>query len=97
MSGLFTTHTPVPAGHDKFEEELFQRYMYDFANQLGMPWTDFMNMGREVPGDLTEKFSVTVLLAILVKSERCKLVYMERFLKKCLKIFGKVIFLKNRM
>ncbi len=60
VSGLFTTHTPVPAGHDKFEEELFQRYMYDFANQLGMPWTDFMNMGREVPGDLTEKFSVTV-------------------------------------
>ena len=60
VSGLFTTHTPVPAGHDKFEEGVFQYYMNDFANQLGLSWTDFMNMGRENPGDLTEKFSVTV-------------------------------------
>jgi starch phosphorylase len=60
VSGLFTTHTPVPAGHDKFDEGLFQHYMNDYANQLGLSWTDFMNMGREVPGDLTEKFSVTV-------------------------------------
>ena len=59
-SGLFTTHTPVPAGHDKFDEGLFQGYMSDFAKQLGLEWSDFMNMGREVPGDLTEKFSVTV-------------------------------------
>ena len=59
VSGLFTTHTPVPAGHDKFEEGVFQYYMNDFANQLGLSWTDFMNMGRENPGDLTEKFSVT--------------------------------------
>ena len=60
VSGLFTTHTPVPAGHDYFDEGLMQRYMYDFANQLGLEWTDFMNMGRETPGDLTERFSVTV-------------------------------------
>ncbi|MBQ2025249.1 MAG: alpha-glucan family phosphorylase, partial [Paludibacteraceae bacterium] len=60
VSGLFTTHTPVPAGHDKFDEGLFQHYMNDYANQLGLSWTDFMNMGREIPGDLTEKFSVTV-------------------------------------
>ena len=59
-TSLFTTHTPVPAGHDRFEEDLFQRYMYDFANRLGLEWADFMNMGREVPGDLTEKFCVTV-------------------------------------
>ncbi len=59
-SGLFTTHTPVPAGHDKFDEQMFQHYMNDFANQLGLSWADFMNMGREVPGDQTEKFSVTV-------------------------------------
>lgn len=59
-SGLFTTHTPVPAGHDKFDEQMFQHYMNDYANQLGLSWSDFMNMGREVPGDLTEKFSVTV-------------------------------------
>lgn len=59
-SGLFTTHTPVPAGHDKFDEQMFQHYMNEFANQLGLSWSDFMNMGREVPGDLTEKFSVTV-------------------------------------
>ncbi|MBP6230143.1 MAG: alpha-glucan family phosphorylase, partial [Paludibacteraceae bacterium] len=60
VSCLFTTHTPVPAGHDTFEEPLFERYMSDFANRLGLSWDDFMNMGREVPGDLTEKFSVTV-------------------------------------
>ncbi|MCQ2359889.1 MAG: alpha-glucan family phosphorylase [Paludibacteraceae bacterium] len=59
-SGLFTTHTPVPAGHDKFDEQMFQHYMNGFANELGLSWSDFMNMGREVPGDLTEKFSVTV-------------------------------------
>ncbi|MBP5318996.1 MAG: alpha-glucan family phosphorylase [Paludibacteraceae bacterium] len=59
-SGLFTTHTPVPAGHDKFDEGLFQGYMSGFAKELGLEWSDFMNMGREVPGDLTEKFSVTV-------------------------------------
>lgn len=60
VSGLFTTHTPVPAGHDYFDEGLMQRYMYDFATQLGLEWSDFMNMGRETPGDLTERFSVTV-------------------------------------
>lgn len=60
VSGLFTTHTPVPAGHDKFEEAMFQAYMFDFSSQLGLDWSDFMNMGRETPGDLTEKFSVTV-------------------------------------
>lgn len=60
VSGLFTTHTPVPAGHDYFDEGLMQRYMYDFAAQLGLEWSDFMNMGRETPGDLTERFSVTV-------------------------------------
>ncbi len=60
VSTLFTTHTPVPAGHDTFEEPLFERYMSDFAARLGLSWDDFMNMGRETPGDLTEKFSVTV-------------------------------------
>lgn len=60
VSCLFTTHTPVPAGHDTFEEPLFERYMFDFATRLGLSWDDFMNMGRETPGDLTEKFSVTV-------------------------------------
>ncbi|MBP5259103.1 MAG: alpha-glucan family phosphorylase [Paludibacteraceae bacterium] len=59
-SSLFTTHTPVPAGHDKFDEGLFQGYMSRFAEELGLSWSDFMNMGREVAGDLTEKFSVTV-------------------------------------
>ena len=34
--------------------------MFDFATRLGLSWDDFMNMGRETPGDLTEKFSVTV-------------------------------------
>ena len=57
-SSLYTCHTPVPAGHDYFEEGLFYKYMSHFAGKLGIEWADFMNMGRENPGE--GKFSMSV-------------------------------------
>ncbi|MDR0831268.1 MAG: alpha-glucan family phosphorylase [Prevotellaceae bacterium] len=45
-SSLYTVHTPVPAGHDYFEENVFGRYMGDYAAKLGISWTDLINLGR---------------------------------------------------
>ena len=48
-SSLYTVHTPVPAGHDYFDESLFGKYMGEFPAKLGIEWKDLMNMGRENP------------------------------------------------
>ncbi len=58
-SSLYTVHTPVPAGHDYFDEGLFGKYMGEFPAKLGISWSDLMNMGRENP-DTNEKFSMSV-------------------------------------
>ncbi|MEG2066102.1 MAG: alpha-glucan family phosphorylase, partial [Tannerellaceae bacterium] len=58
-SALYTVHTPVPAGHDYFDEGLFGRYMGTFPEKLGISWQDFIDMGRENPGS-NEKFSMSV-------------------------------------
>lgn len=58
-SSLYTVHTPVPAGHDYFEEDLFGRYMGEFPGKLGITWQEFIDMGRENPGT-HEKFSMSV-------------------------------------
>lgn len=58
-SSLYTVHTPVPAGHDYFDEDLFGKYMHEFPGKLGISWTDLMNMGRENP-DTPERFSMSV-------------------------------------
>ena len=58
-SSLYTVHTPVPAGHDYFDESLFGKYMGEFPAKLGIEWKDLMNMGRENP-DTNEKFSMSV-------------------------------------
>jgi starch phosphorylase len=58
-SALYTCHTPVPAGHDYFEEPLFRKYMDHFPDKLGISWQDFMDMGRANPGS-NEKFSMSV-------------------------------------
>ncbi len=59
-SSLYTVHTPVPAGHDSFEEPLFQKYMSEYPAQLQLDWSDFIDMGREHPGNHDEKFSMSV-------------------------------------
>ena len=58
-SSLYTVHTPVPAGHDYFDEGLFHKYINEFPAKLGITWDDLMNMGRENPGS-NDKFSMSV-------------------------------------
>ncbi len=58
-SSLYTVHTPVPAGHDYFDEGLANKYLSHFTQKLGISWPDLMNMGRENP-DSGEKFSMSV-------------------------------------
>ena len=58
-TGLYTVHTPVPAGHDYFDEGLFGKYMGEFPAKLGISWNDLMNMGRENP-NTNERFSMSV-------------------------------------
>ncbi|MDR1919587.1 MAG: alpha-glucan family phosphorylase [Tannerellaceae bacterium] len=58
-SGVYTVHTPVPAGHDYFEEGLIGRYMGEFPARMGISWQEFVDMGRENPGS-SEKFSMSV-------------------------------------
>lgn len=58
-SGLYTVHTPVPAGHDYFDEELFGKYMGSYANKLGISWDEFIGMGRTNPDDHSERFCMS--------------------------------------
>ena len=58
-SSLYTVHTPVPAGHDYFDEGLFHKYINEFPAKLGITWDELMNMGRENPGT-ADKFSMSV-------------------------------------
>ena len=58
-SGLYTCHTPVPAGHDYFDEQLFGKYMGGYPNMLGITWDEFIGMGRTNPDDKSEKFSMS--------------------------------------
>lgn len=58
-SGLYTCHTPVPAGHDYFDEALFGKYMGAYPAKLGISWDEFIGMGRTNPNDKSEKFSMS--------------------------------------
>jgi starch phosphorylase len=58
-SSLYTCHTPVPAGHDYFEEPVFSKYMSHFPAKLGITWQELMDMGRANAGS-NEKFSMSV-------------------------------------
>lgn len=59
-SGLYTCHTPVPAGHDYFEEGLFYKYMNEYPQKLGIEWDDLIGLGRQNSADKGEKFSMSV-------------------------------------
>ena len=58
-SGLYTVHTPVPAGHDYFDEGLFGKYMGAYPQRLGITWDEFIGMGRTNPDDHNEKFCMS--------------------------------------
>jgi starch phosphorylase len=58
---VFTTHTPVPDGHDRFSPELVEEHLGIFREKLGLSHDDFMALGRVNPGDSSESFCMTVL------------------------------------
>ena len=60
-STLFTTHTPVPAGHDSFSEDLMRTYFSTFSQKLNLSWDNFMLLGRKSNNNREDKFSVSVL------------------------------------
>ena len=58
---IFTTHTPVPAGHDRFHPDLIEEHLGPLRDQLGLSQYDLMSYGRENPGNQGEQFCMTVL------------------------------------
>ena len=58
-SSLYTVHTPVPAGHDYFDEGLFGKYMGGYPAKLGISWDEFIGMGRINPEDHNERFCMS--------------------------------------
>ena len=58
-SSLYTVHTPVPAGHDYFDETLFGKYMGGYPQMLGISWDEFIGMGRENADDHSERFCMS--------------------------------------
>ncbi len=59
-SSLYTVHTPVPAGHDYFDEGLFGKYMGGYPARMGITWDDLMDLGRNNPGDKGERFCMSI-------------------------------------
>ena len=60
VSSLYTVHTPVPAGHDYFDEALFGKYMGGYPQMLGISWDEFIGMGRENSDDHNERFCMSL-------------------------------------
>jgi phosphorylase/glycogen(starch) synthase len=66
-STLFTTHTPVPAGHDAFEEDLLRKYIGHYPERLRISWNELMALGRTTPNSWNEKFNMSYLAAHLAQ------------------------------
>ena len=62
-SSLFTTHTPVPAGHDAFDEGLLRKYLGHYPARLKVDWITLLGLGKVNAGDPGEMFSMSVLAA----------------------------------
>jgi len=60
-TNVFTTHTPVPAGNERFGVDLLQKYFHAITDGTGFEWDEFIALGREYPGDAHEQFCMTVL------------------------------------
>jgi glycogen phosphorylase len=58
---IFTTHTPVEAGHDRFSSDLMEYSMHRFREQLSVPFAELLKLGRVNPQDSRELFCMTVL------------------------------------
>jgi starch phosphorylase len=61
LSTVFTTHTPVEAGHDRFPAEVIEEHLGIFRERLGLSHEEFMALGRVNPHDGTQPFCMTVL------------------------------------
>ena len=59
-STLFTTHTPVPAGHDAFDEDLLRKYISHYHSRLNISWEKLMSLGR-CDSDYDKKFNMSYL------------------------------------
>ena len=59
-SSLFTTHTPVDAGNERFGLERMEPYFLPYAQSIGLPWPEFVRMGR-FEGSERNVFEMTVL------------------------------------
>jgi glycogen phosphorylase/synthase len=71
-SSLFTTHTPVPAGHDSFNEDLVRTYMAHYPSRLHISWNEFLTLGKINVEDRSENFSMSHLALNL--SQECNAV-----------------------
>ena len=58
---IFTTHTPVEAGHDYFSPDLLGRYLGEYSRSLGISWQEFIGLGRRDPSNDNEEFCMTAL------------------------------------
>lgn len=67
-AGVFTTHTPVLAGHDTFKSEQIERYFDHYWPQLGLSQQEFFNLGNQLPEDPNQPFNMTVLALRLCRS-----------------------------
>ena len=70
-SGLFTTHTPVPAGHDSFDEGMLSRYLGHYPSRYGIAWDTLLSLGKIHPENRDEKFSMSVLAANMSQNVNC--------------------------
>jgi starch phosphorylase len=65
---VFTTHTPVPAGHDRFDRGLMETTFAGFASRMGVSMDQMMRYGRVNPDDANETFCMTVLALRMSRS-----------------------------
>jgi glycogen phosphorylase len=61
VSNIFTTHTPVAAGHDVFPTELATRYLMPLSKRMGVDVEQLLGFGRINSDDQSEQFSMTIL------------------------------------
>jgi starch phosphorylase len=64
---VFTTHTPLPAGHDRFDSALIEEHLGPLADRLGLSHNRLMSLGRENPNNHSEEFCMTVLALKLAR------------------------------
>jgi starch phosphorylase len=64
---VFTTHTPLPAGHDRFDAALIDEHLGPLADRLGLSHNRLMGLGRENPDNQNEEFCMTVLALKLAR------------------------------